>query len=184
MKNILPGKKEVILKTKWFTFESEEFNHIPALDKKPFYRLHIPDSIMVLAITMKREIVFVRQFRPASKQYTLELPAGMIDKNEKPKEAAKRELYEETGYRCRKLVPLGKVSAGIDRLDGTAYIFFGRGAVADSAFNPEEGISVKAIPLAHLKRQMNNNFELRQLSSLGIILFAKWMLMPEELKDL
>lgn len=184
MNDLRTGKKEVILKTKWFTFESEEFNHIPALEGKPFYRLRIPDSVIVLAITPKKEIVFVRQFRPGSRQYTLEFPAGMIDEAEEPQDAARRELSEETGYRCQELITVGKISTGIDRLDGTAHIFFGRDAVRDTMFNPEEGISVHTIPISDIAAQVKNNVELRQLSNLGVILFTKLILVPEELNNI
>ena len=42
--------------------------------------------------------VLVKQYRPPLDAYTIELPAGLIDANETPQEAALRELHEETGY--------------------------------------------------------------------------------------
>jgi ADP-ribose pyrophosphatase len=39
------------------------------------------------------------QFRPPVEATTVEWPAGLIDANETPEQAAVRELYEETGYR-------------------------------------------------------------------------------------
>ena len=47
--------------------------------------------------------ILVRQFRPPVDSFTIELPAGLVDKGETPEQAALRELKEETGY-------LGKVS--------------------------------------------------------------------------
>ncbi len=44
------------------------------------------------------EVVLVKQFRPALDAYTIEAPAGLIDENETPEEAALRELREECGY--------------------------------------------------------------------------------------
>uniref|UniRef100_A0A8D0BZJ7 Nudix hydrolase 5 n=1 Tax=Salvator merianae TaxID=96440 RepID=A0A8D0BZJ7_SALMN len=44
-------------------------------------------------------VVLVKQFRPPMGNYCLEFPAGLIDSNETPKEAALRELEEETGYK-------------------------------------------------------------------------------------
>ncbi|KAJ1927057.1 hypothetical protein IWQ60_003249 [Tieghemiomyces parasiticus] len=43
-------------------------------------------------------IVLVVQFRPATGQYTIEWPSGLIDQKEGVGEAALRELKEETGY--------------------------------------------------------------------------------------
>lgn len=41
------------------------------------------------------KVLFVRQYRPAIKSATLEIPAGLIDEGETPEEAARRELAEE-----------------------------------------------------------------------------------------
>ena len=43
--------------------------------------------------------IVVIQFRPPVGGFTVEWPAGLIDADEKPEEAAVRELYEETGYK-------------------------------------------------------------------------------------
>jgi ADP-ribose pyrophosphatase len=43
--------------------------------------------------------IVVIQFRPPVGAFTVEWPAGLIDKDESPQEAAVRELYEETGYK-------------------------------------------------------------------------------------
>ncbi len=43
------------------------------------------------------KIGFVRKFRPALRASLLELPGGRIESPEKPVDAARRELDEETG---------------------------------------------------------------------------------------
>jgi ADP-ribose pyrophosphatase len=45
--------------------------------------------------------ILVIQFRPPVNALTVEWPAGLIDANETPEEAAMREMYEETGYRAK-----------------------------------------------------------------------------------
>jgi ADP-ribose pyrophosphatase len=56
------------------------------------------DMVAVLAVTPAREIVLVRQFRPGPEAVLLELPAGVIEADVGPAEAAAGELLEETGY--------------------------------------------------------------------------------------
>jgi len=46
----------------------------------------------------KAKTVLVKQYRPPLENYTIELPAGLIDENESPEKAAIRELKEETGF--------------------------------------------------------------------------------------
>jgi ADP-ribose pyrophosphatase len=49
----------------------------------------------------KKRILLVRQYRLPAEKYLWELPAGKVDPGEKPLQAAKRELAEETGYKAR-----------------------------------------------------------------------------------
>jgi ADP-ribose pyrophosphatase len=68
------------------------------------YLVH-PGAVGVLAV-VDGKAVLVRQFRPALRSWTLEIPAGTLDGGESPEEAAVREMVEETGYRPVRLVPL------------------------------------------------------------------------------
>jgi ADP-ribose pyrophosphatase len=59
-------------------------------------------SAVMLAVDDKKRILLVRQYRLPARDYLWELPAGRLDKGEKPLQAAKRELKEETGYTASK----------------------------------------------------------------------------------
>jgi len=52
-------------------------------------------------------VVLIEQLRPAVGGRMFELPAGHIDEGESPREAALRELEEETGYRAGTMESLG-----------------------------------------------------------------------------
>jgi len=49
------------------------------------------------------KVVLVRQFRYAASSDLLEIPAGTLEPGEEPEACARRELEEETGYRCNEL---------------------------------------------------------------------------------
>ena len=65
---------------------------------------HSP-SIGLIPILEGTDVVLVTQYRHAARKYTLEIPAGKIEKGETPKQAARREMREEIGY-VGKLFPL------------------------------------------------------------------------------
>src|SRR3990167_9456271 len=117
--------KHIIFETPWFNLESEDFPELQQLGGKPIYRMNVPESVLILCFTEDSKIIIVRQFRPALNKYTLELPAGSIDKNEKPVFAAHRELLEETGYECESFTQLIRGHAVIDRIKGDIFVFCG-----------------------------------------------------------
>jgi ADP-ribose pyrophosphatase len=61
-----------------------------------------PGSAVMMAMDDKKRILLVRQYRLPAGKRMWELPAGKVDDGEKPLDAAKRELIEETGYTARK----------------------------------------------------------------------------------
>lgn len=60
-----------------------------------------PGAVAIVAITRDNEMIFVRQFRKATGEILLEVPAGVPGKSEKGEAAARRELKEETGYHAK-----------------------------------------------------------------------------------
>jgi ADP-ribose pyrophosphatase len=65
-----------------------------------------PGASAILAIE-DGKVLLVRQYR-FPHGYVLEIPAGTLEKKEKPLKCAHRELREETGYTAKKMVPLIK----------------------------------------------------------------------------
>ena len=64
-------------------------------------------AVAIIAITKNNNIVIERQYRHPVRQIMLEIPAGKLEINEDPLEAAKRELSEETGYSASNWIELG-----------------------------------------------------------------------------
>jgi ADP-ribose pyrophosphatase len=63
------------------------------------------DSVGIIALDKKDNIILVEQFRIATRDNLLEIPAGKIENGETPDTAALREMNEEIGF-SGKLTPL------------------------------------------------------------------------------
>lgn len=67
-----------------------------------------PGAAVLLAVSSKRTVFLVRQYRYAAREWMLEVPAGTIDAGESPEETARRELVEETGHFPHSLTKLAE----------------------------------------------------------------------------
>lgn len=56
-----------------------------------------PGAVAIVPLTDDGQVRMVRQYRSASGEFLLELPAGTLEPEELPEQAAPRELAEETG---------------------------------------------------------------------------------------
>lgn len=71
-----------------------------------------PRTVAVLALTPDGRLVMVRQFRPGPGRVVLSLPGGLVDPGEDVRDAAVRELREETGYAAGSVEVVVSVKSG------------------------------------------------------------------------
>jgi ADP-ribose pyrophosphatase len=63
-----------------------------------------PGAVCIVARPSPDEVILIRQYRHATGQELLEIPAGTLHEGEDPVQCAFRELEEETGYRAANMV--------------------------------------------------------------------------------
>lgn len=76
------------------------------LPNKKYSKREIIDhsnAVGIIAITENDEMIMIQQYRKAVESVLLEIPAGLVELNEEPKETALRELKEETGYIAKQI---------------------------------------------------------------------------------
>jgi ADP-ribose pyrophosphatase len=65
-----------------------------------------PGSVVIIPHLPDGRLILVRQYRHAVRESLWELVAGGMERGETPRQGARRELLEETGYHARILKPL------------------------------------------------------------------------------
>ena len=164
-----------VFETEWFSVEQGVFPGVHGLQGKPYYRIESPDGVLILPLTERGELILVWQFRPALGRHTLEFPSGSCGRSESPDEAASRELYEETGYRCAALQPLVAGRITVNRRNTVEHAFFAPGAVQDPNFRPKEDIEVVLVSSQEFRALVcSGRFE--ELAALGLLVLAEWRL--------
>ena len=81
-----------------------------------------PGAVAVLALRDNKMVV-VEQYRKPLGKNQVEIPAGKLDAGEEPVAAARRELEEETGYRCGELKPIASFYTSPGFADELIHLF-------------------------------------------------------------
>jgi ADP-ribose pyrophosphatase len=84
-------------------------------------------TVGILPLIGKDKIVLIRQFRFPINKEIWEIPAGKLDRGEKPEIGAKRELKEETGYEAKELKKIGEFYLSPGYSTEYMYLFLARG---------------------------------------------------------
>lgn len=84
-------------------------------------------GVAIIPITENHEIIMVRQFRKPFDEEVLEVPAGKIEKDEKPEICAIRELREETGFDADKITFMNVMYPSPGYTDEKIYIYKAEG---------------------------------------------------------
>lgn len=118
------------------------------------------DGVMIIPLTENDEIVLLKQYRPAIGDYLYELPAGIVDPGESIEEAARRELFEETGLKCKEYEMYLKPSyTSVGLTDETTAVvkMIVEGDISTENIEEDEDIEVFKIKKSDAKEFVKNN---------------------------
>lgn len=111
----------------------------------------------VVAVREDGKLLMVRQYRNALERETLEIPAGGLNGREEPtKDAAIRELAEETGYVCDEAELLTSIYTTVAFCNEKIDIYLARGLKQRGSqhLDEDEYINVEAYTVEELKQMI------------------------------
>jgi ADP-ribose pyrophosphatase len=170
---------EMLLANRYFSLRSDRLRLPDGGIKDPYFVLERPDAAIIFPITEGNEVVLVRQYRPPLEMMELGLPAWLVEAGERPEQAARRELAEETGYTGGEWDTLGSLASSPSLKDNWAYLFLARGVEETAAPDPDEHelVEVVKVPLEDLRGLVHSG---KIVSSSGV---AAIMLALERLRE-
>lgn len=150
-----------------------------------FFIFEFPDWVNIIPLTADGEVVFVRQFRHGTRELTLEVPGGIVDPGEAPKQSALRELLEESGYYppSGDAVELGWVHPNPALQANRCWSFLARNVkkvVSEDHIvgTGSEAIDVSTIPLAEIPGMVSRAEITHALTIAAFDHYQRWLSAP------
>lgn len=142
-----------------------------------FFVIENPDWVNVIGLTRDDEVILIEQFRHGSEEIILEIPGGMLDENEKPEIAAKRELAEETGFEAGEMIYLGKSRPNPAIQNNTIYHFLAKDCekTRETSFDEHESIITKLVPVSDIENLIANGEITHALAIAGFYYFSLFL---------
>lgn len=106
MRKVKKTDEEIIHTNPWWTYKHDKFEKEDGTYGDYFY-VQTNNSAMIVPVLDDGRVVLVNQYRYLQDRESIEFPCGQLQENEAPSEGAKRELFEETGYKGGDLIKLG-----------------------------------------------------------------------------
>lgn len=134
-----------------------------------------PGAACILAITEEQQVVFVKQWRYATQQALLELPAGKLDWGEDPTSCALRELAEETPYCAERVELMSVFYTAPGFCDEKMYLYRAYGVTKNSTLKPDQDEFVETVLLSkdEIKQALKNQHIQDAKTLIGI---QQWLL--------
>ena len=152
-------KSEYLIKRPWLTARKDCVQLPSGVVLDEYYVLEYPAWVNVIARTKDGSYVVIRQYRHALDDVFWEIVAGVVDASDgSPLAAAKRELWEETGYGGGEWRLVAKIAPNPGAMTNLCYCFVAEGVekVSDQHLENTEDIAVHLMSGEEMRREMAN----------------------------
>jgi ADP-ribose pyrophosphatase len=163
--------RNYLYKNSWCAFRVDEVE-LPGGARIEYGVLEGGGFAAVVPVTDGGDVVLVRQWRQPLETFTLELPSGGVDLGEEPERAARRELFEETGYRAQTLEHLTSVHTSTGRSTEVCHLFRCEAVRDERGPRPEptEFMRVVELPFGEALRMASDGAIVDAPTVLGLLL--------------
>lgn len=148
-----------LVKERWATLRVDTCKLQNGTIKDDYYVLEYPNWVNAIALTIDNKLILVRQYRHAADIISLEVPGGVIDGDESPENAIRRELLEETGYSFDSAELIATLYPNPATANNVTYTFLLKGGMKthEQHLDEHEILNVEKYTIAEVKQLLAEN---------------------------
>ena len=163
--------RNIIYESEWVSLyvDKIQFEDNRILDK--MHLVHYDkEAVAIVVLNDKDEVLLIKSDRYHTQSVEWEIPAGGVDENEKPHDAAVREAFEETGYTVENPKFIYRYNPSNGSSDQVVNIYSARAGVKTGEPDPQEVSETKWVSKHEIKEMLRKNEINCGLSLIGLML--------------
>lgn len=167
MQWVVHGERDVY-RSEWVSLKLVDVE-IPGIRRFEHHAVEAGDAASVVLLDDEDRVLLLWRHRFLHEAWAWEIPAGIIDDGETPREAARRECIEETGWAPGELEPVYRFAPVAGLSQQTFHIFRGRAVEHVGEPAPEEFTSMEWATRERVREVLDRNEVLDCMSVIGLM---------------
>jgi 8-oxo-dGTP pyrophosphatase MutT (NUDIX family) len=168
-----------IVEDRWLHLRADTCRTASGAVADPYYVIESSDWVVVVALTNKHEVLFVRQYRHGMAKVVLELPCGIQEAEDASSDGAvRRELLEETGYAAPHLIHLGSHDVNPARFNNRMHSYLALDVTPERMPRPDhtEELQIERRPISETFMGLNRGIlDLQPMHLVALYRAQAWL---------
>lgn len=138
--------------------------------------IHHPGASAMIPMSGNDNVILIKQYRHALRDFIWEIPAGTLVPNETPLECAKRELIEETGFSANTWQKLGEITPVPGYSNERIHMFLAADLVpTEQDLDKDEVLDVHEVPLGKAVEMIHEGAIQDSKTISGLFMVTNWL---------
>ncbi len=162
--------RKVIYESDWISLYADKVRMPDGKVIDTYHKLHYPhESVSIVMVNERNEVMMIQSKRYITARLEWEIPAGRVEENETPEEAARRECLEETGCTLKEISYLCCYNPSNGMSDLKVHLFLARVATETANMDENEVHAKQWMPRERVLEILRDNRTQCGVSMLGLL---------------